>query len=44
MNQSRFGVTEFPSGTRYYVATLDSAGNPDIPFTVGSSFSLHLQV
>ena len=36
---SRFGVTpEFPSGTRYYVATLDSAGNPAYPFTVGPKF------
>ena len=36
---SRYGVTpEFPSGTRYYVATIDSAGDPAYPFTVGPKF------
>lgn len=36
---SRYGVTpEFPSGTRYYVATLDADGNPAYPFTVGPKF------
>ena len=36
---SRFGYTpEFPSGTRYYVATIDADGNPAYPFTVGPKF------
>ena len=36
---SRYGVTpEFPSGTRYYVATLDSDLNPAYPFTVGPKY------
>ena len=37
---SRYGVTpEYPSGTRYYVATLDSDGQPAYPFTVGPKFA-----
>ena len=36
---SRYGVTpEFPSGTRYYVATVDSDLNPAYPFTVGPKY------
>jgi len=36
----RYGVTpEFPGGTYYYVATVDSAGNPAYPYTVGPSFA-----
>ena len=36
---TRYGVTpEFPSGTRYYVATLDSDLNPAYPFTVGPKY------
>ena len=36
---TRYGITpEFPSGTRYYVATLDSNLQPAYPFTVGPKY------
>lgn len=36
---TRYGITpEFPSGTRYYVATLDSNLKPAYPFTVGPKY------
>ena len=36
----RFGVTpEYPSGTYYYVATIDTNGNPAYPYTVGGKFA-----
>ncbi len=35
----RFGVTpEFPGGTYYYVATIDSDGNPAYPYTTGPKY------
>ena len=40
----RFGITpEFPSGTYYYVATIDADSKPAFPYTVGGKFAGTLQ-
>ena len=40
----RFGITpEYPSGTYYYVATVDADNKPAYPYTVGGKFAGTLQ-